>query len=106
MSALRRLFARLLGFMTMSSSKEQSGDERLREEIESHLESQTDENIRAGMTPQEAHRLARLKFGAVEAVRESYHAEKGLPLVEALLLDVRYAFRVLRKSPVLPSLLS
>jgi predicted permease len=100
MRALRRLFARLLGVMTMSSSNEQSGDERLREEIESHIAAQTDENIRAGMTPREAYRLARLKFGAVEAVRESYHAEKGLPLVETLLLDVRYAFRVLRKSPV------
>jgi predicted permease len=99
MRALRRFLARLLGVMTMFSSHEQSGDERLREEIESHIVAQTDENIRVGMTPPEARRLARLKFGAVEAVRESYHAEKGLPLVETLLLDVRYTFRVLRKSP-------
>ena len=99
MRALRRFCARLLGVMTMFSSKEHSGDERLREEIEAHIAAQTDENIRAGMTPQEARRLARLKFGAVEAVRESYHAEKGLPVLETVLLDVRYAFRVLRKSP-------
>ena len=44
MSALRRVFARLLGFMNMSSTNEQSGDERLMEEIKSHIESQTDEN--------------------------------------------------------------
>src|ERR1035441_1402768 len=37
-------------------------------------------------------------FGAVEAVRKD-HAEEGLPFVENLLLDVRYALRVLRKSP-------
>jgi predicted permease len=65
----------------------------------SHIAAQTEENIRAGMTPPEARRDARLKFGAVEAIREDYHAEAGLPLVENLLLDVRYALRVLRKSP-------
>ena len=94
MRALNRLFTRLLNFTTR-----RRGDERLREEMESHLAAQTEENIRAGMTPAEARRHARLKFGAVEAVREDYHAEEGLPLVENLLLDVRYALRVLRKSP-------
>jgi hypothetical protein len=91
---LKRLFTRLLNFTTRWR-----GDERLREEIESHIAIQTEENLRAGMTPGEARRQARLKFGAVDAVREDYHAEEGLPLVEHLLLDVRYALRVLRKSP-------
>ena len=94
MRALRRFFIRLLNVMTICRS-----DERLREEMESHLMALTEENIRAGMTPHEARRHARLKFGAVEAVREHYHAEEGLPFVEIFLLDVRYAFRVLRKSP-------
>jgi predicted permease len=92
--ALNRLFRRLL-----NSAARRRGDERLREEIESHLAIQTEENIRAGMTPQEARRQACLKFGAVEAIREDYRAEEGLPFVENLLLDVRYALRVLRKSP-------
>ena len=94
MRTLNRLFTRLLNFTTR-----RRGDERLREEMESHLAAQTEENIRAGMTPEEARRHARLKFGAVEAIREGYHAEEGLPFLENLLLDVRYAFRVLRKSP-------
>src|SRR5580692_10722218 len=94
MRALIRLFTRLLNFTTR-----RCGDERLREEIASHIATQTEENIRTGMTPGEARRHARLKFGAVEAVREDYHAEEGLPFVEHLLLDVRYALRVLRKSP-------
>jgi predicted permease len=94
MRALNRLFTRLLNF-----TARRRGDERLREEIESHIATQTEENIRAGMTPEEARRQACVKFGAVEAVRENYHAEEGLPFVENLLLDVRYALRVLRKSP-------
>ena len=39
---------------------------------------QAEENIRAGMTPVEARRHARLKFGAVDAIQEDYHAEEGL----------------------------
>jgi predicted permease len=94
MRVLNRLFTRLLNFTIR-----RSGDELLREEIEPHIATQTEENIRAGMTPEEGRRHARLKFGAVEAIREDYHAEEGLPFVENLLLDVRYALRVLRKSP-------
>ena len=75
------------------------GHDRLGEEMESHLASLTAENLRAGMTQEEAHRQARLKLGAVEAVREEYHAEEGLPFLEVLLLDARYALRMLRKSP-------
>ena len=90
MRALTRLF---------NFTARRRGDERLREEMESHIATQTEENIRAGMTPEEARRHARLKFGAVEAIREDYHAEEGLPFLENLLLDVRYALRVLRKSP-------
>lgn len=94
MKSLKRLLVRLRNFAANSR-----GDERLREEMQEHLVMQTEENIRAGMTPVEARRQARLKFGAVEAIREDYHAEKGLPLLENLLLDTRFAIRILRKSP-------
>jgi hypothetical protein len=40
-----------------------------------------------------------LKFGAVQAVRESYQAEQGLPLMENLLQDTRFALRKLAQSP-------
>jgi predicted permease len=99
MRALNRLFIRILNFAIRRNRDEQPGDERLREEMESHLAIQTEENIRSGMAPGEARRQARLKFGAVEAVRERYHAEAGLPFLENLVLDVRHALRVLRKSP-------
>ncbi len=94
MRALKRSFARVCNFVSG-----RRGDERLREEVEEHLASQTKENIRSGMTPQEARRRARLKFGEVETIRESYHAEQGVPFMESVLLDVRYALRVLWRSP-------
>lgn len=95
MRALNRLFARLLNF-----TARRRGDQRLKEEIESHTAIETGRNIRAGMTLENARRHARLKVGAVERIWEVYHAEQGLPFVENLLLDIRYALRVLRKSPV------
>ena len=94
MSALHRFFSRFLG-----SAANRRSDQRLQEEMESHIAIQTEENIRSGMTPEEARRNSILKFGAVDTVREQYHAEQGLPFVENLLLDIRYALRVLRKSP-------
>ena len=58
MRPLKRLFTRLLNFTTR-----RRGDDRLREEIASHLAALAEENIRAGMAPEEARRHARLKFG-------------------------------------------
>jgi hypothetical protein len=94
MRFLRRFLARLANFATRRQN-----DQRLREEMEEHLAQQTAENLRAGMLPAEARRQAVLKFGAVEAVREDYHAEQGLPFIEGMLQDLRYATRQLAKSP-------
>ncbi len=94
MRFLRRFLTRLKNFVTGRQD-----DKRLREEMEEHLARQTEENLRAGMGPAEARRQAVLKFGAVEAVREKYHAEGGLPLMENLLQDARYTLRMLVKSP-------
>jgi hypothetical protein len=94
MRFLRRFLARLKNFATGRRD-----DQRLREEMEEHLVQQTAENLRAGMVPAEARRQAVLKFGAVQAVRENYHAEQGLPLMENLLQDTRYALHKLARSP-------
>jgi predicted permease len=68
--------------------------------MEEHIALQTEENLRAGMAQEEARRNALLRFGAMGAVREQYHTEEGLPLIETMLQDVRFAARMLRKSPV------
>ncbi|WP_433983901.1 ABC transporter permease [Tunturiibacter empetritectus] len=94
MRFLRRFLARFANFAIRRKT-----DQRLREEMEGHLALQTAENLRAGMTPAEARRQAVLKFGAVEAIREDYHSEQGLPFLENLLQDVRFALRMLFKSP-------
>lgn len=95
MRGLRRFLIRL------SASALRTRDEaRLREELEEHLALQTEDNIRAGLPPAEARRQAVLKFGAVEALKEQYRDEQGLPYLEWLLHDVRYALRQLRRAPV------
>jgi predicted permease len=94
MRLVRRIGARLRNF-----AMGRRGDQRLREEIEQHLAMQAEENVRAGMTPGEARRQAGIKLGAVQAVRESYHEEEGLPWIETVLQDLRYAMRMLLKSP-------
>jgi predicted permease len=93
MRLLKRLFARLRNL-----ASRQSDDQRFLEEMEEHVSRQTEENLRSGVAPAEARRQAVLKFGAVEAIREQYHAEKSLPFVESIVQDVRYSVRILRKS--------
>ena len=95
MKLLRRFFIRLSNFTTRRRA-----DQRLQEEMAEHLALQTEENLRAGMSPTEARRDAVLKLGAAQAIRERYHEEQSLPLIEDLFFDLRYAFRMLHRSPV------
>src|SRR6266699_3510669 len=94
MRALRRFLKRLTSWATTLED-----EERLQAEIEEHLSLQTAENVRAGLSPVEARRQAVLKFGAVEAIKESYRDQGGLPSMETLIQDTRYALRRLRMAP-------
>jgi len=94
MRFLRRFFIRLSNLATGRSA-----DQRLQDEIAEHLAFQTEENLRAGMSPAEARRQAALKLGAVQAIREDHHAEHSIPLIENLLFDLKYAVRMLLRSP-------
>jgi predicted permease len=94
MKSLRRFLARIA-----NSATRRVHDERIREEIEEHITLETAENLRAGLPAIEARRQAILKFGAVEAIKQDYRAERGLLWMENWLQDVRIALRQLRKSP-------
>ncbi|MGA2558681.1 MAG: ABC transporter permease [Terracidiphilus sp.] len=94
MKILRRFLVRMRNLVVR-----QSHADRFREEMQEHLIQQTEENMRSGMPPDEARRHAALKFGVAETIREQYHAETSLPLIESTLQDLRYAVRILRKSP-------
>jgi predicted permease len=94
MRFLRRFFIRLSNF-----TAGRRADQRLQEEMAEHLALQTEENLRVGMSPAEARRKAALKLGAAQAIREHHNDEQGLPLAENFLFDLRYAFRMLHRSP-------
>jgi hypothetical protein len=89
----RRAWQRLLAVVRNARREREMADE-----IASHIAMLTEENLRAGMTAAQAERAARLKFGGLEGVKESYRDERGLPWLESLFTDVRYALRGLRKS--------
>jgi len=94
MKALRRLWSRLTGALV---GHRREAD--LRDEMQSHIEMQTEDNLRTGMSPAEARRQAPLKFGNVELAKEEYRDRRGLPAMETFVRDIRYAVRGLRRSP-------
>src|SRR5262245_39257112 len=71
----------------------------LAEELELHIQMQTEDNLRAGLPPEEARRAAVLKFGGIESVKERYREQRGVPFLEGLVADLRYAIRQLRRTP-------
>ena len=77
----------------------QRKDRELNDEIESHLQMHIEDNLRLGMTPEEARREAMIKLGGIEAMKEAYRDQRGLPPLEVLWQDVRYGARMLLKNP-------
>src|SRR5262245_61421103 len=94
MTRLRIFFHRLLGlFLRRKLERE------LEEEIRSHLEMQIEDNLRQGMSLEDARRAARLRFGGVEQVKEAYRDRGRLGWIESLWQDLRYGVRMLLKNP-------
>ncbi|HEY6400629.1 MAG TPA: permease prefix domain 1-containing protein, partial [Blastocatellia bacterium] len=90
-----RVFLRRLGGVIFKRRVERD----LEEEIRSHLEMQIEENLRRGMTPEEARQAASRKFGGVVQVREAYRDRLTLPALETAFQDLRYGLRMLRRNP-------
>lgn len=93
---MRKLRAWLLRFAELFGKERR--ERELEEEMESHLQLHTEDNLRSGMTPDEARRQARLQLGGVEPTKEIYRERRGLPVLETLIQDLRYGLRALRKN--------
>ena len=94
MKSLRAWMLRLFGVLGSSRSERD-----LSAEIDSHLQLHIDDNIRAGMTPEEARRRAIIALGGIEGTKEAVRDRRTLPLIDSLVRDVRYGIRTLIKSP-------
>ena len=74
-------------------------DDDLAEEIESHLAHEEDDNAARGLSPEEARRQARVRFGNPRVVRERVWRYRSLPGIDDIWRDLRFALRGLRKTP-------
>jgi predicted permease len=93
MSVLRVWFQRFCNLF-----RKERLDRELDAELASHLEMHIEDNLRAGLTPEEARRVAFIKLGGLEQTKESHRHSRGVPLLEGLLQDLRFALRMLSKS--------
>jgi putative ABC transport system permease protein len=91
------LFAKTQSFLR-NLFRRRTTEEDLGDELRSHLEMLTEENIRSGMSPDEAQRAARIELGGVEQVKELVRDERMGSWLHSVLFDCRFAFRQFRKS--------
>jgi len=94
MRKLRRLWMQL-----RATKGGEHSDRDLADELESILQMHVDDNLRGGMTPEEARRQALIKLGGVEQVRQAVRDRRGLPWLEVFGRDLRYAARTLLRTP-------
>jgi putative ABC transport system permease protein len=93
-----RLFVKMRSFLrNLFLSRRVEAD--LDNEVRSHLELMTAENMRAGMGPVEARRAARMGLGGVEQVKEQVRDERRGNWIQSVISDCRFGLRQLRKNP-------
>lgn len=93
---MRRLRAWLLRWAGLFRSEQ--GTRNFADELETHLQLHTEDNIRAGMSPEEARRHALIRLGGIQQTKERYHDRHTLPMLEVLWNDTRFGLRVLWKN--------
>jgi predicted permease len=94
MRDLRALWLRLQTLVRRSDS-----DQDLTDELESVVQMYVDDNLHAGMTPEEARRQALIRVGGMEQIRQAVRDGRGLPSLEGLGRDLKYAARALLRTP-------
>src|SRR5438128_10184956 len=93
-ASLRALLSRMRNFFSDSSL-----DRELESEMATHLQFAIEDNLKRGMSQQEAERQARISFGGPQQSKESHRDSRSLPLLESLLQDLRLALRLFLKAP-------
>jgi hypothetical protein len=96
MKAIRAALLRLAGFFRLTRS-----DSDIDEELQSHLAMLADEYRRTGISDADARRAAAAKFGSLASVAEAYRDRRGLPTLEQVAGDCRYAARSLGQTRIL-----
>ncbi|MBV9155784.1 MAG: ABC transporter permease [Acidobacteriaceae bacterium] len=94
LSFLNRLIARI-GAVFRSSDF----DRELDAELSAHLKLRAEDLIRQGMQPDEAEHIARIQLGGIAQLREAHREIRGVPFVDTVLRDLRYALRQIRSRP-------
>src|SRR6266550_9367001 len=94
MQQVRSCFSRLLGLLRRGSR-----DAEMAEEIRQHLDRLTERKIAAGMSPEEARHAALREFGGVEQIKEIAREERVWMWPDQLWQDLRFALRMLWRSP-------
>src|ERR1022692_266867 len=74
-------------------------ENELSDKLRFHLQVQIQENLAAGMPPDEARRAALADIGGLDQVKEACRDSRGVTLVENAWRDLRYAWRVLARTP-------
>jgi putative ABC transport system permease protein len=74
-------------------------DRELDAEMTAHVELAIEENLQRGMSPAEARRQALIRFGGPQQAKEQHREARGLSSLDALLQDLRFGSRMLRKNP-------
>src|SRR5262249_23605366 len=90
MRRLSSIVKRYIGLL-----RRQSDETDLMEEFESNLQLHIDDNLRAGMRPDEARRAALIRFGGVDSAREAVRDARIIPFIETLSRDVSFSLRLL-----------
>jgi predicted permease len=92
-SGLRALWSRVAALFDRERAERE-----LDEELAAHVEMHTADNVRAGMSPAEARRVALARLGGIEQTKELYRDRRRLPVLEKAAQDARLAFRMMGRA--------
>jgi putative ABC transport system permease protein len=91
---MRILLARLAGLFGRRRR-----DRDLDDEVRFHLDMMTDDYQRRGLSADDARRAALRHFGGVTQMKETYRDQRGMPVIDTVVQDVKYGVRTLLRTP-------